>query len=141
MKLLFLLLAGCGLEYQSYTPQDQSCQNYNQTYRVASLDADVPSTLELGDVVAPVWYLDIETREGFAEACFQLKLYDLDARQYLDQNEYGRWLQPSDGLIQDQVKTGQYPLVYELRGFESINLGLELFADQHQIGRWTIQIE
>ncbi len=140
MKLFPLILApllsGClGLAYE-YVPIDEFCSaTYGQTYRINSFDAYVPSMLYQGEQIDLVWSLDIETRYDSAEPCFQLRVNDFD------EDELSKWVYPSDGLIQEEVGPGEYPLIYGFRAFQPGIVDLKIYANQHQLGNWEIQIE
>lgn len=141
--LLLILMAGCGSQWEaSYHELEEQpvwCQNYGQTYQAQVLEVDIPESIEVGEVTTLVWYLNIQTAEATATPCFQLDLYDFLVQDYID--DLSLWVQPSDGLIQPEVESGQYTLVYQFRGYQSGTVGLEPWADQHSLGRWQVNIQ
>lgn len=145
MKYLpFFILAGCSSQWDRelhyYDDEGYWCEDApGETYEVFVMDSEIPEVIEQGEIVDLVWHLDTQTYDDNVRPCFRLNLYDLEERAYIE--DLGLWIQPASGLIHDQIHDAGYYLIYPFRGYQSGQIGLEIFADQVRLDRTTLTVE
>ncbi len=143
--LPFIILMGCNSHWEqtSYQPlDDPEIYCFDQagvTYDTFVMDAEIPETVEQGEIVDLVWHLDTQTYDDYVEPCFQLDLYNLVTGAEI--KNLSPWVYPSSGIIQDQIHDYGYYLIYTFRGYQFGEIGLKVYADGLLLDRTTLTVE